>query len=140
MRTDMERARSLLDREGYTCVLCKGDRVYTGTQRGVMPLLRWLDSGLDMKYFSAADKVVGKATAMLYVLLGVKEVYARVMSKAAVKLLLRHSIAILWDEQVDFIQNRQGDGPCPMEQAVWELDDPHEGLAAIRKKLAELQN
>lgn len=139
MRTDLEQARHILETGDYTCVLCKGDTVHTATARGVKPLLSWLDEGLDVTYFSAADRVVGKATAYLYCLLGVKAVYAHVMSKAAAGVLIGHGIAVLWDKQVDAIINRQGNGPCPFEAAVWDIDDPAEALAAIRGKLKSMQ-
>ena len=81
MKNDLDKARSLLGTGAYTCVFCRADRVYTATERGVKPLLSWLDDGTDLTGFSAADRVVGRATAFLYCLLGVKEVYAKVMSR-----------------------------------------------------------
>ena len=39
MNTNLLNARSLLESGNYTCVLCRGDTVYTTTQRGVAPLL-----------------------------------------------------------------------------------------------------
>ena len=74
---DLNRARALLTEGGYTCVLCRGEVFHTATHRGVKPLVDWLDSGLDLRGFSAADKVVGRATAFLYVLLGVRAVHAQ---------------------------------------------------------------
>ena len=68
----MENAKELLESGGYTCVITDGDRVLTSTLRGVKPLVQFLESGRDLTGFSAADKVVGRATAYLYVLLGVK--------------------------------------------------------------------
>lgn len=138
MRTNLEKARHYLETGHHTCVLCKGDRVYTSGVRGVSPLLRWLDAGTELQGFSAADKVVGKATAMLYCLLGVREVYAGVMSRAAVKVLLRHGIGVLYTEQVDFIWNREHTGQCPMEAAVADIEDPAAGRIAVEKRRAEL--
>ena len=57
---DLNRARALLTDGGYTCVLCRGDVFHTATHRGVRPLVDWLDSGLDLRGFSAADKVVAE--------------------------------------------------------------------------------
>lgn len=71
----MEQARKILEAGSYTCVLRKNDTVFTATERGVKPLVRWLAQGIDVRGFSAADKVVGRATAYLYVLLGVKAVW-----------------------------------------------------------------
>ena len=131
---DLERARALLAEGSYTCVLCRGDVVHTATARGVKPLVDWLDSGLALRGFSAADKVVGRATAFLYVLLGVKAVHALVMSTPAREVLEEHGICALCDREVPGIINRRGDGPCPFEEAVLDITDPGEALCAIRRK------
>lgn len=131
---DLKRARALLSEGGYTCVLCRGDAVHTATARGVRPLVDWLDSGLDLRGFSAADKVVGRATAFLYVLLGVRAVHAPVMSTPAREALEANGITALCDREVPGIINRRGDGQCPFEEAVLGITDPMEALSAIRKK------
>ena len=131
---DLDRAKHVLAEGGYTCVLCRGDEIHTATARGVRPLVDWLDSGLDLRGFSAADKVVGRATAFLYVLLGVTEVYARVMSAPARQALEANGIAASFGREVPGIINRRGDGPCPFEEAVLGITDPDRALGAIRKK------
>ena len=136
--TDLENARSLLASGDYTCVICRGDEVYTTRQRGVKPLLDWLDSGTDLKNASAADRVVGRGAAFLYCLLGVKEVHARVMSHPAAEVLLAHGITALADSFVDGIINRKGTGPCPFEKAVMSITDPQEALIAIQSKMAQM--
>ena len=134
----MEQARLILEEQGYTCVLRRNDTVYTATERGVKPLVRWLTEGLDVRGFSAADKVVGRATAYLYVLLGVKEVWAAVMSEAAAQVLHRHGIAASQGKLVPNIINRAGTGICPFEEAVLNIHTPEEALTAIRQKMAEM--
>ncbi|MBR3752833.1 MAG: DUF1893 domain-containing protein [Ruminiclostridium sp.] len=135
---DFERAWALLQEEGFTCVLCSGDQVLTSRLRGVKPLLSWLDEGLSLKGFSAADKVVGKAVAFLYVLLGVKEVYAQVMSRPAKAVLEDHGIPNGCEEEVAAIRNRTNTGFCPMETAVWNISEPEKALISIRQKFKEL--
>lgn len=134
----MEQARKILTEGNYTCVLRKQDTVYTATERGVKPLVRWLTEGIDVRGFSAADKVVGRATAYLYVLLGVKEVWAAVMSEAAAEVLHRHDIAASQDKLVPNIINRAGTGICPFEEAVLNIHTPEEALTAIREKMKEM--
>lgn len=134
---DLMKAKNLLKQEGYTCVLCRGDMVYTSRYRGVRPLMDLLDT--DTSGFSAADKVVGKATALLYCLLGIRQLYAKIISDAAMQVLGEHGIPVQWDTRVDFIVNRDGTGRCPMEQATEHISDPVQAPDAIRKKLKELQ-
>lgn len=132
------KARNLLESGKYTCVVCQDDTTHITTQRGVAPLLNWLDSGVDLSGFSAADRVVGRGAAFLYCLLGVKEVHARVMSKPAAEVLLANGIAAGADVFVDGIINRAGTGPCPFEAAVLEIEDPREALNAIRVKFRQM--
>lgn len=135
---NLQKARDLLDSSAFTCVVCCGDIVYTTTQRGVAPLLTWLDNRTDLTGFSAADRVVGRGAAFLYCLLGVKEVYARVMSRPAAEVLRSHGIDVSADTFVDGIINRQGTGPCPFEAAVINIQNPEEALIAIRNKRRQM--
>ncbi len=135
---DIEKTKKLLHSGGYTCVLCRNDRVVTSVARGVKPLVAWLAAGEDFAAFSAADKVVGRATAFLYVLLGVKAVYGDVISRAALAVLTAHGIAVEYGILTDHIINRCGDGICPFEAAVLAVDEPQEALRIIRAKMDEL--
>lgn len=139
MKTDMEQAIEKLEDGQYTCVLCRGEVIYTSTERGVKPLLDWLDSGVDFRGFTAADKVVGKAAAFLYVLLGVEEVYAHVMSRSAMEVLEEGGIPYQCGLAAQWIINRKGTGRCPMEEAVSGISAPGEALPAIRERLLSLQ-
>ena len=136
--SDLFAAKQLLKQGNYTCVLCKGEQILTETARGVAPLLRLLESGCELHGFSAADKVVGKAAAFLYVLLGVSALHACVISRPAAEVLHTHGITLTHDTLVGGIRNRKGDGPCPMESAVLALDDPQAALTAIRATLAKI--
>ena len=131
---DLLQARNRLAQGDHTCVLCRDGVFHVSDHRGVRPLVDWLDSGLDLRGFSAADKVVGRATAFLYVLLGVRAVHALVMSTPAREVLEAASIPAFCDREVSGIINRRGDGPCPFENAVLGITDPDVALTAIRKQ------
>lgn len=136
---NLQKAQNLLESGNYTCVVCKDDLVYTTTQRGVAPLLSWLETGMDLSGFSAADRVVGRGAAFLYCLLGVTEVHARIMSHPAAEVLQEHGIRVSADTFVPGIINRAGTGPCPFEAAVMEIRDPEDALIAIRNKRRQMQ-
>lgn len=136
--TDLERAKRLLTAGDYTVAVCKGEACHTDTRRGVAPLLGWLDGGVSFAGFAAADRVVGKAAAFLYLRLGVTAVYGGVMSRPAYDLLTAHGIPAAYGALVPAIRNRAGNGYCPMEQVTLPHTDPAAAEAAIRKRLAEL--
>ncbi len=135
---DLQKARHLLEEGGYTCVLCKSTEVRTSTKRGVAPLMELWENKTDISGWSAADKVVGKATALLYRLMGVQAVYAAIISESALHTLEKGGIAAHYGQLVPYIVNRTGDGRCPMESATAELEDPNLAPAAILAKQREL--
>ena len=135
---DIERAKKLLTEGSYTLAACKGAEEYVSTQRGVKPLLELLDAGRSLAGYSAADRVVGRAAAYLYVELAAERIYARVMSRAAQEVFVRFGVEHDADTVVDAIANRSNTGLCPMESAVWDITDAHEAELAIRKKVQEL--
>lgn len=135
---DLERAKKLLqENESYTCVLCKGDTVYTSTQKGIAPMLAFLEKGTELTGFSAADRIIGKAAAMLFALAGVKEAYAAVVSKAAIPVLEQYKITYSFDEKTDFIINREKTDICPMEKAVEKENDCEAAYAAIQRRIQQ---
>lgn len=138
MNENMIKARYLLETGNYTCVLCRGDSVLTDTRRGIRPLLELLEMSDSWKGYSAADKVIGKAAAYMYHLLGVDAVYAQVISQPAADVLRRYGISLEYGSLVHAIRNRDGTGYCPMETAVLDIDDPTQALAAIRQVLLDL--
>jgi hypothetical protein len=133
--------RQLKENADFTCVICEaneGLKTYTSTERGVKPLLGWLETKELTVGFAAADRVVGKAAAYLYVLLGAAYVYAPVMSAKALDVFKRYGIDAECDICPDGIINRAGNGPCPMENAVADVDTPEEALVTVRAKLKEM--
>lgn len=137
--TDIEHAKQLLTDAGYTCVICRGDDIHTSEKRGVAPLIELLDSKIDVRGYSAADKAVGKAAAMLFVLLGVGEIYAVVMSRGAKAVFDEHGIKYSCGEEVEYIINRKKDGVCPLEKAVMDIDDPAEAQKEIKETIEKMR-
>lgn len=131
-------AEEILKQGTYTCVACRGDTVLTATERGVRPLTNWLREGADLRGFAAADKVVGKAAAFLYVLLGIESLYAGVISRCALQVLEQEKISVRYDTLVPNIINRRGDGICPFEAAVLETEDPKEAKAIVFEKIRRM--
>ena len=135
---DFNSAKKLLMQENLTCIIFHDDDIYTSSERGVKPLLKLIDAGKSCKGHEAVDKVIGKAAAFLYVILGVTKIHAGVISQSALQVLRDNQITITYDKLVGYIENRTKDGRCPMESAVLHIDDCNEALAAIRQKVKEL--
>lgn len=138
MNNNLTKAKCILNTEKCTCVLCNDNITYKSTQRGIKPLLDLLDKKTTLKGFSAADKVIGNAAAYIYVLMEIQNIYAAVISEAALNTLKKHCIDVQYDTLVKTIINRKGNGRCPMECAVENCTEPSEALTAIRKCLQRL--
>lgn len=135
---DLAQAKQMLAEQDLTCIIFREDVIYSSSQRGVKPLLALIDTDKDCRDFSAVDKVVGKAAAFLYVLMGIRELHAGVISEQALRVLKEHEVQVTYDRLAAYIVNRAGDGRCPMETAVWDIGDCQEALEAVRRKVREL--
>ncbi len=126
----------------HCLVLVKNDIVHTDDRRGIAPLVSLLESEARASFrgASAADKIVGRAAAFLFVLLGVQSVHGAVMSKGAKTILEEHRIAVSYGTLTDTIRNRADTGICPMEAAVAGLTDPEAAFSAVKRTLHDLQN
>ncbi len=134
--TEIERARALL-RDSSAAVV-NGEREITLSSRGVGGLLNLLESGDILRGASVADKVVGKAAALIMVKGGVKEVYAKLISGGARAVFEKYGVKYTCGRETDVIVNRDGTGQCPMEQTVRYIDGPDEAVAAVKRTLRVL--
>lgn len=136
--TDIDIAKSLL-KKSVTCALVKDGTTYVSCKRGIAPMLGFIEDGINLSGFSVADRIVGKAAAMLFVKAGVTEVYAEVLSEAGKIYLEAHGIAVSYGKLTKEIINRSNSGICPMESAVLEIDDYEIGYITLKNKVAELK-
>lgn len=139
MNNDLKSAKVLFDEKGYSCVLYHGGIVYTSRKTGISPILDFLSSGVDLQGFCAADKIVGKAAALLFAFARIEAVYGRVMSKKAVEVFEDTGIYYYYDILTDEIINRDGTGCCPMEEAVVVIEKPSEAFFILTAKMKQMR-
>lgn len=136
----LESAKEQLHKDNLSIVIVGENDVYTSTKHGVAPLLEMLDSENDViKNSLIADKVVGKAAALLMVKGEVKEVYADIISSHALDVFEKYKVRAYYDTLVEYIVNRDKTGMCPMEKAVLEVDEPNTAYDVLKKKIAEMR-
>ena len=135
--TDLEQAIAALQ-PPHTLVLCRDGALLTSDRRGVAPMVAFLREGRALEGYAAADRVVGKAAAWLFILAGVRAVYAATLSEGGRELLTRHGIPVQYETLTPTIRNRDNTGICPMEQAVAEATDPADALRRIEERMAQL--
>jgi hypothetical protein len=89
-----------------------------------------------LKGASVADKVAGKAIALLCVYAKVRAVYASILSKGAKSVFEKHAILHEWKELVENIFDIKKAGICPFEKLATEIRNPKDAY----RELKALQN
>lgn len=132
----MDLLKDLKD-NSYAIIASNG---YYSFDSGIKPVISKLNENIEyFKNLAVADKIVGKASAMLLCLSGVKRVYCVVLSKAGKQILDKYGVVYKYENLVEFIINRKGDDICPMEKTVKDIDDLNEAYKALNDKLSTLQ-
>ncbi len=132
--TRLELAKAEL-KEHSICVAGEGVTVSDG--RGIAPVLALLEHD-GLRERAVADKIVGKAAALLFVYGGVEAVYAHTLSEGGRAVLEEYGIPYEYGTLTQKIINRAGTDICPMERTVLEISDPHEAYLALKAKVALL--
>lgn len=132
MTESLEQAKSLLTSTDSTLAVVSVDDFFTSKERGVKPLMHLLKEKKGfLKGASVADKVIGKAAALLMALGEIKEVHTLIISEPAIKVFEKYNIPCFYDKKVTRIVNRTGDGLCPMETLCLDVENPQEAFDRI---------
>lgn len=128
----LNRLRQILHTNACSCVIGNGNTIAEFHQRGIKDLYDLLHNNRPLlDGASVADKVIGKGAAALMIAGGVKEVYADVISNAAMELFEKYATTVSYDQKVAYIVNRRSDGICPVEERCAECNTIEECLVKI---------
>ena len=128
-----------LEESGMNLLVFSGGKVvYSSDERGIMPLVDAIDviGGEGLGDLITADRIVGKAAALLNVYLGAREVHAMLISAGAKVLLLERGIPFEFREETDAIKMKDGVIFCPFERMVQDVSDPGEAYSMMKERLA----
>jgi len=137
----LDKAKEVLFEEEALTFAAVGadDEVYSSQKKGIAPIMEILWENPEiLRGAAVADKVIGKAAALLLIKGRVATLYAKVISKHAYAVLMNSAVQISYDNQVAFIINRNNTGMCPMEEAVLGIDDADAAYELLQIRLAEL--
>lgn len=133
--SDLEIAKHRLLEKGFSLVIVKaGKIVFETMQSGVSGFLKAIEMfGKEgLKGSSVADKIVGRAAAMLCVYCGVKAVYAVVLSNGGKEVLEKYGLLSESESLVPSILNRQQTGMCPFEKIVATISNVEEAYEKLK--------
>ena len=135
----LKKAIEILKSEDVSFVAIVGEDIVKDKAIGIKPIFQRVK--LNKNFFKdviVADKIIGKAAAMLLINSGVSQVYGETMSLSAIEILEKYNIYYEFGEKVDFIHNRDNTGLCPMEETVKNIDLPCEAFEPLEKTINRL--
>ena len=125
----------LINSENNLMVFREDELIFQSQNRGIVPLIEAIDTlGRENSMVVTADRVVGKAAALLNLYMGVAEVHAGVISSGAKKLLSEHGVGFEFLEDTDVVKAKDGVVFCPFEKLVWDVADPEEAYTLMRAR------
>ncbi|MEM3699777.1 MAG: DUF1893 domain-containing protein [Candidatus Bathyarchaeia archaeon] len=134
-RQDLTIAKKRLSEEkGLTLTIAKnGEIIFETSSHGILGFLDAVEKlGDTLKGASVADRVVGKAIALLCVYKSVKMVYAITMSSEAKAFFEKHGVYHEWDELVENILDFKKAGICPFEKLATKISNPNEAYVRLK--------
>ena len=139
MENRLEQAKAALQGEiTFAAVLCDGSLV-TSERKGIAPMMALLAENLDvLKGACVADRVIGRAAALLMEKAGITEAFGEVVSSHALQAFAKSGIAFTYGKEVEYIINRTKTGMCPMEHTVLGIEDAEAAYTALKLKLTEM--
>jgi len=131
---DVEIAKNQLYKKELTLAIVKnGEVLFETHSHRILGFLGAIEQfGGELEGASLADRVAGKAIALLCVYAKIKEVYAEVLSKKAKTVLEQNGVHHEWKELVENILDLNKNGVCPFEKAAKGISDPKEAYRTFK--------
>jgi hypothetical protein len=95
--------------------------------------------GVQLNGASVADRVAGKALALLCVYAGIRQIYAEILSRKAQAVFEDNKIMFEWKEIIDNVLDMNKAGVCPFEKVAADISDPIESFAAFKALLEKMK-
>jgi len=119
-------------------VVNNGEIVYKNDGFGIKPLYNaYKQIKEQMNGASCADRVIGKAAAWIYKEAKIKELYCDIITTYGKELLESNGIEVTFIEEIDYVENRDKTGMCPVETLAKDETDFSNLLINIEKFLIE---
>ncbi|NWG10781.1 DUF1893 domain-containing protein [Candidatus Bathyarchaeota archaeon] len=139
---DLDIAKQRLKENNLTMSIVKnGKTIFENSSHGISGFLEAIEKRSDtLKGASVADKITGKAIALLCVYSKVKAVYAVILSKKARTLLEKYKVYHEWNKLVENILDTSGTDKCPFEKLADEISDPENAYGKLKALQVSLKH
>lgn len=138
---DLDYAKKLMFEEDLRLVLVKDGKVlYKTDNRGIKPIY-YIAKNLkeEVRGASLSDRVIGRGAGIIVKYLELNKIYTELISKTAMDILDNTDIEYFYMKDVDYIENRQRTGLCPIEEMTERIKDPIDLLNSIEEFLNRIQ-
>lgn len=139
--SDLDIAISHLYNKELTLAIAKNGKIIFQTDsHRISGFIFAIDTlGVQLNGASVADRVAGKALALLCIYAGICEVYAEVLSKNADVLFEENGITFQCKHLVDNVLDLKKTDICPFEKAAVDITDPFVSYAVFKDLLAKMK-
>ena len=132
--------KKVMNDENLKCVVAdENEIIFKSDAKGIVPMLEFLKlyEENDLKPLYQADRIMGKAAAIIALHCGIKEIYSDVVSQSAMDIGERNNIEMTYGVLVDKILNRDKSKEGPFETALHGVDENSfdEALEIIKNTL-----
>ncbi len=137
-------AERVIEENGLSLVVVKeGNILFMSTDRGIKPIYTaatGYKKGLNGS--CVADRVTGRAAAILCKYGNIEEIHTDVISNEAIRIFKNSGIKYFYEENSQYIKNRDKTDICPIEKLAYGVDDPQvliqkisEFIGSIKKEI-----
>ena len=132
--SDIDMAREDVEKRGFALsVVRDGKRILQSKRPGISALVTAIDyDRFCLRGASAADRILGKAAAMLFVYSRVSRIFASLASRDASATLQEFGVPFESVKNVREILNRDQTSACPFESLVRDVKTPEEAFERLR--------
>jgi len=131
---DLKLAKRILKERDLTLVVVKkGDVIFEAKSHGINDFLQAIKKfKKELAGSAVADRIVGRAAALLCAYSKVASVFAVTLSEEGRKVLEDWNIFCQFENSVAHVLNYQKTGVCPFEKLAASLTDPNEAYEKLK--------
>ena len=139
--SNLEIAKQTLKKKNLTLAIAKnGKIIFQSNSHGVVSLFEAIEQlGSNLEGAAVADRIVGKAVALLCVYSRVNAVFASTLSLEGKNTLKRNGIKYQYEALVPKILDRTRKDICPFERLSLNLENPTEAYFKLKEFAEKLR-
>lgn len=138
---DLKLAREVLSTTDCSIVIISNGKIWKKKKgEGLKPFLEAIkEMQEDIHDSVIGDRILGRASALLCRYAKAQAVYSPQGTKTGIAILIMGGVTCQVDELIPFINNRAGDGLCPFEKMLKDIESPEEAYNLLKQKILSLK-